>query len=413
MSRLIPERKDPEEDRDITIENSYDGIVAAYAQKGAKQYQEDSWCIFCSDNQEVIVCAIFDGHGGINGRVASNKCRILCYEYFKKRWKECLEWSDDDWKKKMVQFFDYLHQSIRDAFVALEKKSRITNQASTDNVLDSKGVIRKSTGYPMHGGTTASVVITLDLPDRRKAICANVGDSDALLLPLDQKLLPDVQKNYVHLSVDHGPDNASEFARIAALPAKDFPHKLVFIYDKSNVFRKFECPKVFLPNGQKDPEFVRNPWGNDLRPTNVRYDPAVYAVSPPGVREDVTCIAMTRSLGDFYAHQFGLSWVPSVQIKTLSRSHDYLIAVGSDGIWDCWKFEDFSDFATQTVVTYSNDMFKSCRSVVNATVERAKALFGARSFDDASAAFAILRKTKKPKAAVRVLPCDCKNLRYP
>jgi hypothetical protein len=39
-----------------------------------------------------------------------------------------------------------------------------------------------------------------------------------------------------------------------------------------------------------------------LRPTNVRYEPAVYAVSPPGVTKDGTCLAMTRALGDFYAH---------------------------------------------------------------------------------------------------------------
>jgi len=391
MALFQLDRKD-EEMKDIAIENSIDGIIGAYAQKGAKQYQEDSWCIFCSDAREVLVCAIFDGHGGVNGRVASKTCRRLCYKYFEEHWKECLKWTNEEWKKNMVEMFNMLHQSIREAFVNLEKKSRISNQANTDNVLDSKGVIRKSTGYPMHGGTTASVVVTLDLPTERKAICANVGDSDALLIPLDQKLLPDVRRNYVHLSVDHGPDNASEFARIAALPKEDFPQKLVFIYDKSNVFRKFECPKVFLPSGVRDPEYVRNPWGNDLRPTNVRYDPAVYAVSPPGVREDVTCIAMTRSLGDFYAHQFGLSWVPSVQIKELQRDHEYLVTVGSDGIWDCWKFEDFSDYATQTVMTYPKDVYKACRHVVSATVERAKALFGSRSFDDASAAFAILPK---------------------
>merc|ERR1719204_2685838 len=237
----------------------------------------------------------------------------------------------------MVQFFDYLHQSIREAFVALEKKSRITNQASTDNVLDSKGVIRKSTGYPMHGGTTASVVITLDLPDRRKAICANVGDSDALLLPLDQKLLPDVQKNYIHLSVDHGPESTREYERIHNLPDSEYPKKLVFIYDKSSVYRKYECPRVFLedgPNaGTKDPEYVTNPWGNDLRPTNVRYDPAVYAVSPEGVEKDITCIAKTRALGDFYGHQFGLTYVPDISIRKLDAKNEYLITVGSDGVW--------------------------------------------------------------------------------
>merc|ERR1719296_513026 len=50
-----------------------------------------------------------------------------------------------------------------------------------------------------------------------------------------------------------------------------------------------------------------------LHPTNVRYEPAVYAVSPGNIYQDATCIAMTRSLGDFYGHQFGLTYIPTIQ----------------------------------------------------------------------------------------------------
>ncbi|ETO22567.1 hypothetical protein RFI_14627 [Reticulomyxa filosa] len=87
---------------------------------------------------------------------------------------------------------------------------------------------------------------------------------------------------------------------------------LLFVYDQANMTRKYDCPLVFLEDGTKDPKYVKNPWGYNLRPTNVRYDPAAYAVSPFGVTNDVTCIAMTRSLGDFYAHQFGLSHHPDL-----------------------------------------------------------------------------------------------------
>merc|ERR1712039_305820 len=275
-----------------------------------------------------------------------------------------------------------------------EKKARIKASQSLDKILGSKGVVRKASGYPMHGGTTGSLCIAIEKKDSRKVICSNVGDSDALLLPICSKLLADNQRNYMHLLIDHGPDSASEFMRIKKLPESEFPNKLLFVYDKAQlVARKYECPKVFLSNGTKDPEYVKNPWGNDLRPTNVRYDPAVYAVSPPGVKEDVTCIAMTRSLGDFYAHQFGLTWRPDVTIKKLDKKNDYLITVGSDGIWDCWKFDDFSDFATSTVASFPKNLYKACRHVVRATVERARALFGSRSFDDASACFLRLPKS--------------------
>jgi len=61
------------------------GLVAAAAEKGAKQYQEDSWTIFCSEDKTVTCVCIFDGHGGINGKHASTICSNLSYEYFKKK----------------------------------------------------------------------------------------------------------------------------------------------------------------------------------------------------------------------------------------------------------------------------------------------------------------------------------------
>jgi len=381
---------------DFEIPDNAGGRCAAAAEKGAKQYQEDSWSIFCSQDKTVTSVCIFDGHGGINGRHASRRCKKMTYLWCKDNWKKFSGFREKDWKKQLKDLFERMHKAIREAFVAHEKKNRKRSKASDKSIVDEKGIVRKTPGYPVHGGTTGSVCITVNTKDCRQVICANVGDSDALLLPLDEKLLPDVQKNFLHLSVDHGPDSAKEWGRINKLDDKEYPHKLLFIYDKSTIYRKYECPKVFIeygPNaGSKDPKYVKNPWGNDLRPTNVRYDPAVYAVSPQGVDEDVTCIAMTRALGDFYAHQFGLSWEPDVYVRKLDPKKSYLVVAGSDGIWDCWKHEDFSDFATSTVKTYPNDLLRATKHVVTATVERAKALFGKRSFDDASLALNTIPK---------------------
>lgn len=386
------------EDEEFDISDKAGGVVAAAAEKGAKQYQEDSWTIFCSPDKakSVTAACIFDGHGGINGKYASNKCRYISYKWLQKNWEEFEDWTQKQWRKNLTDLFDRMHKEIRENFVESERRNRIRSKASTNNIVDKKGIVRKSSGYPVHGGTTASMCITVNTKKCRQVICANVGDSDALLLPLDEKFLPDVQKNFLHLSVDHGPDSAKEWERINKLPDDDYPHKLLFIYDKSATYRKYECPKVFLeygPNaGSKDPKYVKNPWGNDLRPTNVRYDPAVYAVSPQGVEEDVTCIAMTRALGDFYAHQFGLSWKPDVYIRKLDPKKEYIVVAGSDGIWDCWKHEDFSEFATSTVQTYPKDLLRATKHVVTATVERAKALFGKRSFDDASLCLNVVKK---------------------
>merc|ERR1711881_795511 len=133
-----------------------------------------------------------------------------------------------------------------------------------------EGIIRKHTGFPMHGGSTGTVVILVDRGDTRRVVCLNVGDSDAILIPKDSQSLPTRQK-WIHLSVDHGPDSASEFKRIQQLDSNIYPRKLLFVYDKANVYQKYRCPRGFRDDGTKDPEFVKNPWGNGLRPTNVRY----------------------------------------------------------------------------------------------------------------------------------------------
>jgi hypothetical protein len=49
---------------------------------------------------------------------------------------------------------------------------------------------------------------------------------------------------------------------VRALPRDAYPEKLLFVYDKTNVFRKYECPPVFTDDGAKDQTFVANPWGN-------------------------------------------------------------------------------------------------------------------------------------------------------
>merc|ERR1712083_707907 len=176
----------------------------------------------------------------------------------------------------------------------------------------------------------------------------------------------------------------------------EYPTKLLFIYDQANTCRKYECPIVFLEDGTKDPKYVKNPWGNHLRPTNVRYDPAVYAVSPYGVTHDITCIAMTRSLGDLYAHQFGLSNVPSVTFNELDiwngdEPNEFIVTVGSDGIWDCWKWDDWSDYVNGVMTKCKGQLKRVCESVLKHTIQRAKACFGEGSYDDASLVCVALR----------------------
>ena len=121
--------------------------------------------------------------------------------------------------------------------------------------------------------------------------------------------------------------------------------------------------------------------GNGLHPTNVRYEPAMYAVTPKEVLRDSTCIAMTRALGDLYAHQFGLTHVPSITTYELPANRTCVVAVASDGIWDCWAYNDFADFFRGAL---KGDAIAGMRKVLDEIVTRAIANFGAKHYDDAA-----------------------------
>ena len=59
-----------------------DNIIFSAKDQGAKQYQEDSTCIFTSRDLTVLMGAVFDGHGGLNGQVASNTATAICKQWF-------------------------------------------------------------------------------------------------------------------------------------------------------------------------------------------------------------------------------------------------------------------------------------------------------------------------------------------
>jgi len=348
-----------------------------FQMKGAKAYQEDSVSVFWSPEESVIVGCVFDGHGGINGRVASTCCVNLTREFFYQNFGNVIKWRDEEWQNQMNAFFRSMHKSVRDEFVKLEQARRVLSGQSTANIVDDSDIVRKHTGFPVHGGTTGTICVIINLPKKRRVVCANVGDSDCLLLPVNPK---DRHAKFKHLSVDHGPDSPDEFKRIKSL---NLNTSLIFVYDKQGL-KKYECPRVFDDDGVKNPDYVKDPWGKGLRPTNVRYDPGVYAVTPRGIGEDTTCIAMTRSIGDLYAHQFGMTCEPSVTFQELDLNEEYVIAVGSDGVWDCWKWTDFADFLNGCLAKY--DLHNGTEAIIQHTIARAKACFGTKSFDDASLA---------------------------
>jgi len=358
--------------------------IAGNTHKGAKQWNEDNYLVWTSLSGSTIVGSVFDGHGGYNGQIASTVARSYTLQWFNDIQDEGMNWSQDEWCIRLKGLFEGIHLTIRDSFMKDEQiakagtRTRRRGDKNNDGEmhLDEKGVVRRSTGYPVHGGTTGTVTVLLINSNRSKlVITANVGDSDAIVCLSDGKVS--------HLSEDHGPDRKSEFLRIKNLDNVLYPSKLLFVYDKENVYRKYECPRVFLDDGAKDPLYVRDPWGNGLRPTNVRYEPAVYAVTPAEITTDVTCIAMTRSLADFYAHQFGLTHEPSVSFRSFNPDEDFQIIVATDGVWDCWHFDGFHQFISATLQNVRS--LQECVDIsLEESIKKAISNFGSQHFDDAS-----------------------------
>lgn len=353
------------------------------SRKGAKTFQEDSYFSYTTSNNKCIVGGVMDGHGGYNGMIASQTARDTALDFFDKHSSECESWSIDEWKSHLHDLFLHMHQTIRNKFIEHNSAHGHTEQRH----IDDKGIVRTANNDPVHGGSTCTIVVLIKSSNNKSAtiISANVGDSTSLLLPVNKLDAP--SNLYEFLSTDHGPEASEEFMRIKQM---NISTRLLLVYDKTTVMRKFECPTVFNEDGKRDEQLVSNPWGHGLHPTNVRYEPAVYAVTPRTVSKDSTCIAMTRALGDFYAHQFGLTCEPDINVRSIKIStmnnvpFKFTLVVASDGIWDCWKYDDFAEYvSTQLIVKHSN-VTQAGDNILDESISRAVHNFGAKHYDDAA-----------------------------
>lgn len=396
--QLLQQQEQPSEQMDLSEDDAFwpKPLIYGGSRKGAKQWQEDSYLNFISSNGKVIVGGVMDGHGGYNGLVASTTARDTLLAYLQRHSNECEQWTEDDWKQLLPRLFREMHEAINRTFL-LAGDDKIEEEGGK-RYKDDRDIVRMAKGDPVHGGTTCTVVVQLKHADGSSTvITANVGDSTALLIPAHGG-------KYQWLTVDHGPENPDEWRRVNQDDSHLYDNKLLFVYDKTSVVRKYDCPQVFLPSGRKDMKFVKNPWAHGLHPTNVRYEPAVYAVTPRSVNRDSTCIAMTRALGDFYAHQFGLTFVPDIVVRELPAGQSFTIAAASDGIWDCWKYEEFADYINQSiakrllanreqqqqqpVLAKAEDEVGLISQIgelaLNESVHRAISNFGAKHYDDAA-----------------------------
>ena len=355
----------------IIFEETSASSVAAAHKQGPKYRQEDAVACFTSASRRVVACADFDGHGE-EGKASSVHCRSGFLEFMRTYESVFDTWTPEEWSARLDELFDHLHSSLRDSLVA---------NSAGEYYADAAGVLRYVSGAKkdraVHGGTTASIVVYAENTNGdRFVVCANVGDSDVLFLPprgLCSKI-----------SEDHDPTNADEWQRIHVRDAELYEHKLQFVYERQGMPQS-QYPQVFDEHGQLVRAYVESPWAMGLAPANLRYEPGSRVVSGPEVENDAASFAMTRSIGDFFAHLYGLTHRPAIRVHRLPAGASGLVVLASDGVWDCWQYQTFADKVYATV--------EASASLQDATAELLKdnhklavETFGVRGHDDASIA---------------------------
>jgi len=298
-------------------QNPCDAFVGTI--QGGKPKNEDNVYKFKSPDGAITAIAIFDGHGlSTFAVIASKVAAKIANVWFERFWKDMASWTQKQWTDGFTRLFEKIHTVMRDQFEKLERRKRMDSKVPLDGIVDENGVVRHSDGNAVHGGTTASFAVVVRSDHGQSFVTAHTGDSEILLVKESDESNP----NFEIITTGHRVLNAAEFKRVQDLPDSQYPIKLEFVYHIHCIRDASLLPRVFLPNGRINTKITSNPTNYGLYPSNIRQEPATYAITPANARDKVR-LANTKSLGDFYAHQYGLSHVPDVQVECLPLDSTY------------------------------------------------------------------------------------------
>jgi serine/threonine protein phosphatase PrpC len=275
-----------------------------------------------------------DGHG-TRGRESA----LFCVKKVQEKMVKFLEqkWTEVEIADELKNVFKQVHMELSDHPIFQKNEN---------------GVIH------IHGGTTLTVLIVgKDEKGQTFIVSANVGDSDAFVFS---------ENYYEILTTSHDPQNEEEYKRVSELkePKGDFIYQThgayhirdyVRIYDETGT--KIEREKLLKYNDPKN--------GLYFSSSTVRGDISSYFVYEGKVH-----LAITRAIGDFYAHEFGMTYEPS--IKIFYPKENQILFLASDGILDCYHYEELSRLLLENKIDEELEkIFK----------QKAYSLFGSRHDD--------------------------------
>ena len=288
---------------------------------------------------------VLDGHGGDNGtlvaRVAANTIR----DYLKLHFYRLRTEPEAVFKSA----FEKAHEASRQAVLSSDPNLQLMQGVPVDSWEEESGEVRLEAA---DGGTTATIIALLD---GATLVHAQVGDSSALLggmMSRDDGNPGEVA--FEELMEEHSATNAREYARVLSTGPRG--KLLNFVYDVPELIdqgKVNECTtfKVLGTAGGMPELNVRakrqaEVYGVPAK--NARGDLPTILLTPDDDKDYVgmepQSLAMTRSIGDFYMHTFGVSWQPeviSVDLAEQCAELDHLtLIMCSDGIWDLWEYDE-------------------------------------------------------------------------
>ena len=357
---------------------------------------QDTYFHFALDEHNQVF-GVMDGHGSDNGVLVAQVARDVI--------KEHLETHFDRLRTEPETVFDeafeLAHDEVREAVLDTDENLGVLDGVVVEEWEDENGEVRLDA---IDGGTTVTVFA---LVDGATLLQAQVGDSSALI---GGTLRPGRGgTSFREAMREHSATNADEYARMRATGPRG---KLVrFVYDVPELVDEGNAPTIFRKKGQgfeTDPLMLQLSVDYDTPPKNVRGDLPTILLTPktdeafPNLELPLT-LAMTRAVGDFYMHTFGVTWEPEIKSWDLGRLlssgfplddeagaggagfsggrttgeplEHLTLVLCSDGIWDLYEDQDVFDAITcppdalgQTTAT--------ARSFFDASVKRGAEIFG-------------------------------------
>ena len=237
---------------------------------GMTKINQDSYLVLTNINNLINfnVFAVFDGHGP-QGHLVSQYLVKYFTDFFNNN-KEIKKCKDES---------DVFNLFLRSNYKLLK-----------DTIINSEEKLKQKDIDIENSGSTCCMVIQLS----QKIICANVGDSRAILLS------EIIREDIINLSIDHKPESKNELERIKK-------HGGV-------------VEKCLYEEGVRDGPY--RVWNSS--------------------KQEYPGLAVSRSIGDLEAAKLGVIPVPDFILKTL-KSNMKFIVIASDGIWEFFSNKNVCD----------------------------------------------------------------------